>query len=307
MIPDRRHIQTEQPHPQSSGLDTLGITDALQLMDAENAHAVEAVRAARASLAKAVQWAADALSQGGRIIYAGAGTSGRLAVLDAAECPPTFSSDPSQVVAIIAGGDAALRQSIEGAEDDAEAGARAISKLHPGKLDLVIGIAAGGTTPFVHGVLASARAAGARTAFIVCTDPAPFNSAADLLIHLPTGPELITGSTRLKAGTATKLALNAISTLAMVQMGKVLGNMMVDVDAGKNAKLWDRAARIIETITGISRSDSLHLLQRANGRVKRALVMHYRGVSASEADHLLADGGLRLRDLIDRPAPTRND
>ena len=169
----------------------------------------------------------------------------------------------------------------------------------------MIGIAAGGTTPFVHGALSAARAAEARTALIVCTDPAALSTSADLIIHLATGPEIITGSTRMKAGTATKLTLNAISTLAMVQTGKVFGNMMVDVDAGKNAKLWDRAARIIETITGRSRPDSLALLQKADGRVKRALVMHHHGVSAQEADHMLAQHNGRLKDLLPPRPPTR--
>lgn len=306
MIPDRRHIQTEQPNELSTGLDAMSITDALQLMDEENIRAAQAVQGARAAIATAVSWAAEVLSHGGRIIYVGAGTSGRLAVLDAAECPPTFSSDPSQVVAIIAGGDGALRQSIEGAEDNRDAGAQALELLRPSRNDFVIGIAAGGTTPFVHGALSAARAAEARTSIIVCTDPSPFSAAADLIIHLATGPEIITGSTRMKAGTATKLTLNAISTLAMVQTGKVFGNMMVDVDAGKNAKLWDRAARIIETITGCSRPDSISLLQKANGRVKRALVMHHHGVSAHEADQMLGTHNGQLKDLLTPPLPTRN-
>ena len=304
MIPDRRHIQTEQPNEQSNRLDAMSITAALQLMDEENIRAVQAVKAARATIATAVAWAAEVLSHGGRIIYVGAGTSGRLAVLDAAECPPTFSSDPNQVVAIIAGGDAALRQSIEGAEDDRDAGGRAMDHLRPSRQDFVIGIAAGGTTPFVHGALSAARAAKARTAMIVCTDPSALSTSADLIIHLATGPEIITGSTRMKAGTATKLTLNAISTLAMVQTGKVFGNMMVDVDAGKNVKLWDRAARIIETITGCNRPDSLALLQKADGRVKRALVMHHHGVSAQEADKMLAQHNGRLKDLLPPRPPT---
>jgi len=305
LIPDRRDLQTEQPNPYSANLDELSVTDALRLMDAENIHAVEAVKAAHRSIETAVMWATETLRHGGQIIYSGAGTSGRLAVLDAAECPPTFSSDPQQVVAIIAGEDAALRQSIEGVEDDFDAGVRAADDLQLDKDDLLIGIAAGGTTPYVHGSLSAARSAGAKTVFMVCTDPSPLSSAADLIIYLATGPEIITGSTRLKAGTATKLALNAISTLAMVQMGKVFGNMMIDVDAGKNAKLWDRAARMIEAITRLTRSDSLQLLQSADGRVKRALVMYHRGVSSEAADHLLTDNQGRLRDLL-TPPPTRN-
>ena len=301
MIPDRRHIQTEQAHPLSANLDQLSTMEALWLLDAENARAVKAVEEARESIARAVDWAAEALRRGGRIIYVGAGTSGRLAVLDAAECPPTFSIRPEQVVAIIAGGDAALRRSIEGAEDDRSAGATAISKLAVGLQDFVVGIAAGGTTPFVHGAIDLARKAGAKTALMLCTDPAAISTTAELMIYLPTGPEVITGSTRMKAGTATKLALNAISTLAMVRIGKVFGNIMVDVDAGKNTKLWDRAARMIESLTRCNRADSLALLQEAEGKVKRALVMHHHRISAAEADARLAANNGHLRGLIPEP------
>ena len=301
MIPDRRHIQTEQANPLSANLDQLSTVEALLLLDAENALALKAVEEARESIARAVDWAADALRRGGRIIYVGAGTSGRLAVLDAAECPPTFSIRPEQVVAIIAGGDAALRRSIEGAEDDRRAGAAAISELAVGLQDFVVGIAAGGTTPFVHGALDRAREAGARTALMLCTDPAAISTTAELIIYLPTGPEVITGSTRMKAGTATKLALNAISTLAMVRIGKVFGNIMVDVDARKNTKLWDRAARMIETLTLRNRADSLALLQEAEGKVKRALVMHHHRISAAEADARLAANNGHLRGLIPEP------
>ena len=302
MIPDRRHIQTEQANPLSANLDQLSTLEALWLLDAENARAVKAVAEARESIARAVDWAAEALQRGGRIIYVGAGTSGRLAVLDAAECPPTFSIGPDQVVAIIAGGDAALRRSIEGAEDDRSAGATAISKLAVGLQDFVIGIAAGGTTPFVHGAIDLARQAGAKTALMLCTDPAAISTTAELVIYLPTGPEVITGSTRMKAGTATKLALNAISTLAMVRIGKVFGNIMVDVDAGKNTKLWDRAARMIEALTSRNRADSLALLQEAEGKVKRALVMHHHRISAAEADARLAANNGHLRGLIPEPS-----
>ncbi len=305
MIPDRRHILTEQPNPHSENLDQLPIIDALQMMEHENAAAVAAVAAARPSLATAVGWAADALKGGGRLIYVGAGTSGRLAVLDAAECPPTFSSDPGQILAVIAGGDAALKASIEGAEDDSRAGAQAIDELAPAPRDLVIGIAAGGTTPFVHGALKAAAVHGAKTILICCTDPAHISLHVDLLIYLPTGPEFITGSTRLKAGTATKLALNAISTLAMVQIGKVFGNFMVDVDAGKNVKLRDRAARMIESIAGLNRCHSLELLDQAGGRVKRAIVMHFHHMTADQADELLKANGGHLSRLIPRPTPLK--
>ncbi len=245
---------------------------------------------------------AGAFQKGGRLIYVGAGTSGRLGVLDAAECPPTFCSDSSMVVGVIAGGDAALRRSIEKVEDDAGAGKVAMTELEVTDNDVVFGIAAGGTTPYVHGALIEANRRGAKTVFLVCTDPAHVELPAgvpDLFIPVATGPEVLTGSTRLKAGTATKLVLNTVTTLAMVQIGKTYGNLMVDIDSLKNAKLIDRGGRIIGRLTGLPREEALELLHAAGGKVKRAIVMQRRGCDVFTADHLLAEAEGKLRLVLD--------
>lgn len=300
MVPDRAHIRTEQRNPASADLDALPIEEAVALMQEEDARAVAAVAAQRAAIGRAVRLVADAFAGGGRLIYVGAGTSGRLGVLDAAECPPTFCSDPGMVLGVIAGGDAALRRSIENVEDDAGAGARAVRELGVGGRDVVMGIAAGGTTPYVHGALREAKGCGAATIFLICTDPAhvQLDPPPDLFIAVSTGPEILTGSTRLKAGTATKLVLNTITTLAMVQIGKTLGNLMVDIDALKNAKLVDRAARMLTQLTGLERAAALDLLRRAEGKVKRAVVMQLHGCTAEEADAKLAGTRGRLRGLM---------
>lgn len=296
--PDRSHIQTEAVNPASDLLDVLPIAEAVALMHAEDIKAVEAVGRAGAEIAQAVAMVSEAFKAGGRLVYFGAGTSGRLGVLDASECPPTFQSDPGMVVGVIAGGDAALQKSIENVEDDAAAGARKVQELHINKVDVVFGIAAGGTTPFVHGALAEARKVGAKTIFLVCTSRQHVQAHADLFICLSTGPEVLTGSTRLKAGTATKMVLNTVTTLAMVQIGKTLGNLMVDIDALKNAKLIDRAVRIIGGVTRLSRADSAALLNSAHGSVKRALVMHAKSCTAAEADELLRRSGGSVRQVI---------
>jgi N-acetylmuramic acid 6-phosphate etherase len=248
-----------------------------------------------------VRLVASAFATGGPLIYIGAGTSGRLGVLDASECPPTFCSDPSMVVGIIAGGDAALRHSIENVEDDTVAGAQAIIDLEVDENDVVMGIAAGGTTPYVHGALKEAHERRAKTIFLICTDPAHVElppGLPDHMIAILTGPEAITGSTRLKAGTATKLVLNTITTLAMVQIGKTYGNFMVDIDALKNAKLIDRGARIITRLTGLPREESLTLLRDAGGKVKRAIVMHHKKCTIFAADALLREAKGKLRAVL---------
>jgi N-acetylmuramic acid 6-phosphate etherase len=300
-IPDRSHILTEGENPRSARLDELPIEDAVAVINDEDARVVAAVGEQRAAIAKAVQMVAQAFRQGGRLIYFGAGTSGRLGVLDASECPPTFCSDPNMVVGLIAGGDAALRRSIEAVEDDAVAGADAVRDLGVDAKDVVLGIAAGGTTPYVHGALIEAAARGARTLFLICTDPSHVRlpqGVPDLFIAVRTGPEVLTGSTRLKAGTATKLVLNTITTLAMVQIGKTYGNLMVDIDALKNAKLVDRGARIVARLTGVGRDEALKLLHDAGGRVKRAIVMQRRNCDVFTADNLLQEAGGKLRAVI---------
>jgi N-acetylmuramic acid 6-phosphate etherase len=228
------------------------------------------------------------------LFYAGAGTSGRLGVLDASECPPTFRTDPETVQGLMAGGMEAVFKAKEGSEDSAEQGAAIIDEKQVGPQDVVMGIATGGTTPFVHGALRRARELGAKTIFFSCVQPVPTEAKVDVVIRPLTGPEVITGSTRLKAGTATKLVLNMISTISMVQMNKVYENLMVDLRA-TNTKLWDRGARIIAIITKLDRNDAMELLKKADGHVKVAIVMQKRGVPADEARAMLAkhDGNMR--------------
>jgi N-acetylmuramic acid 6-phosphate etherase len=294
---DRSHLLTEQRLPESMQLDAMSVEDAVALINAQDAAAVAAVAAEKANIARAVELVAAALRAGGRLIYFGAGTSGRLGVLDASECPPTFRTDPDTVQGVIAGGEAAMFRAQEGAEDKAEDGAAAVDSKSVGPNDVVMGIAAGGTTPFVHGALRRAAERGAKTVFLSCVQPVPSEPRVDVVIRPLTGPEVVTGSTRLKAGTATKLVLNTISTLAMVRLGKVYGNLMVDLRA-TNQKLWDRGARIIATITGLGRDESMELLRRAEGHVKAAVVMHARGVGLSEARQLLERAGGKLREAM---------
>lgn len=301
MIADRSHIHTEQLNPASAQLDALSVEEAVALMNAEDAKVVAAVREQGKAIAQAVKWVAAAFASGGRLLYVGAGTSGRLGVLDASECPPTFCSEPSMVLGLIAGGDAALRRSIENVEDDAAAGAHAMRDHGVDGNDVVFGIAAGGTTPYVHGALIEAHERDAKTIFLICTDPSHVHLPAgvpDLYIPIATGPEVLTGSTRLKAGTATKMVLNTVTTLAMVQIGKTYGNLMVDIDALRNAKLIDRGARIIMRVTGLPRESALDLLHKAGGKVKRAIVMHGKQCDLFTADRLLTDAGGKLRPLL---------
>jgi len=298
MIHDRSHIETEKANAESAYLDEMPILDAVQLMNREDQRAVVAVGQQAPAIAQTVELVASAFRAGGRLIYVGAGTSGRLGILDAAECPPTFSSDPGMVIGIIAGGPAAIERSIENVEDDAQAGAQALRDIRISTHDVVMGIAAGGTTPFVHGAIAEARKCSAKTIFLSCTRREHISVDADIFICIETGPEILTGSTRLKAGTATKLVLNTISTLAMTHIGKVYGNTMVDVDCLKNSKLIDRGTRIIMRITGINRTDAAALLQQAQGKVKRAIVMHMRQCDAQTAEQLLTQFAGFLRQAI---------
>lgn len=273
MSSDRSHLLTERRLAESMNLDRMPIPEALVLMNAQDAIAVAAVASQSAAVAKAIEIVSAALKSGGRLFYVGAGTSGRLGVLDAAECPPTFGTDPNLIQGIIAGGESAMFRSAEGAEDHAENGAAAITAKNVGAADVVMGIAAGGTTPFVRGALDRARELGAATIFLCCVEQMPDEPQVDLVIRPLTGPEVLTGSTRLKAGTATKLVLNQITTLVMVRMGKVYENLMVDLRA-TNQKLWDRGARIVGTVTGLGRDESLELLRQANGNVKAAIGLH---------------------------------
>jgi len=292
---ERGHLLTEQVNPESQNLDQLDSTELVELFNQEDAKAVAAVAAVKVELAKAIDLTAESLRHGGRLFYVGAGTSGRLGVLDAAECPPTFCTPPELVQGIIAGGAGALVRSSEDLEDRADDGEAAIRDRQVTQIDVVVGITAGGTTPFVHGAISAARQRGAKTIFIACVPQSQVSIDVDIDLRLLVGPEIVTGSTRLKAGTATKLTLNALSTSVMVKLGKVYGNRMVDV-AVTNDKLRDRALRILQDLTGLSRPATELLLDRSGKWVKLALLMHWTGLDKEEGDRLLTEnqGNLRL-------------
>lgn len=293
-MPTRGHLLTEQINPASQTLDQLSALEIVELFNREDARTIAAIGEAKAVLAMAIDRTAKALRQGGRLFYIGAGTSGRLGVLDAAECPPTFCTPPSLVQGILAGGDAALVRSSEGLEDRPEDGAAAMQARQVGRYDVVVGIAAGGTTPYVHGAIAEARKLAATTIFMACVPVEQVPILVDLDIRLLVGPEVLAGSTRLKAGTVTKLALNILSTGTMVRLGKVYGNRMVDV-AVTNTKLHDRALQMIQDLTDLDRSAATLLLDRSGKSVKRALLMHWHDLSseAAEARLVAAQGNLR--------------
>ena len=291
---DRGHLLTEQAKSLSSELDQLATADLVQLFCEEDRRPQEAVAAAAPALAAAIDAIAERLAQGGRLFYLGAGTSGRLGVLDAAECPPTFCSPPELVQGVLAGGAAALLRSSEGLEDLEEAGQADLEARGFSAADVLVGIAAGGTTPYVHGGLGHARRLGALAIALACVPADQVPMPADLEIRLITGPELLTGSTRLKAGTATKMALNILSTGVMVRLGKVYGNRMVDV-AVTNSKLEDRALRILADLAGIDRTRGAELLAETGGSVKVALFMAKTGLSAAEARASLSHQQQSLR------------
>lgn len=286
MLDDRL---TEQTNPRSTRIDELSSIEIVDLVNAEDHMVAEAVSQEREPISRAMDLVVEAFRAGGRLIYVGAGTSGRLGVLDAAEMPPTFGTDPDMTQGIIAGGYDALVRACEGAEDHPEHGAEAIDERGVGPDDFVFGIATSGTTPFVHGALARARELGARTGFLLCTHPArELIDTHDVVIAPLVGPEVITGSTRMKAGTATKLVLNTITTGAMVRLGKVYGNLMVDLQVTCE-KLRDRGERIITRTLAVDRDRAASLLDAAGGHVKTALVMGKKDVGADRARELLAD------------------
>ena len=268
--PDRSHVRTEARNPASAQLDRMDAAAIAALMAADAAAVPDAVAAAAPAIGALVEAMVPRMRQGGRLVYFGAGTSGRLGVLDASECPPTFMSDPGQVVGIIAGGDGALRRSSEGREDEPDGARGEIERLGIGPLDTVVGVAAGGTTPYPRGAVRLAKARGAATAFISCV-PMDLPEGCDHLVVLDTGPEVLTGSTRLKAGSATKLALNCLTTALFVRLGKVRGNLMVDL-AATNDKLVDRAIRTVRQFDPTRTREEAWALLEANGRsVKRAI------------------------------------
>lgn len=293
----RGHLLTEQVNPHSQNLDQLTALELVDLFSREDAQTITAIAATRTELAQAIDRTAASLRQGGRLFYVGAGTSGRLGVLDAAECPPTFCTPPEMVQGIIAGGAEALVRSSEALEDRAEDGKSAIAERQVKNIDVVVGITAGGTTPFVHGALQAAREQGATTIFMACVPANQVSATVDVDIRLLVGPEVLTGSTRLKAGTATKLALNILSTSVMVHLGKVYGNRMIDV-AVTNQKLHDRALRILEDLTDLDREAAAELLEQSDQRVKLALLMHWTGLGSEQGEHLLERHQGNLREAI---------
>ena len=294
---------TERRNPNTRDIDVASPVELVDLIAGEDGGVPAAVSAEREAIARAVVFVEDAFRRGGRLLYVGAGTSGRLGVLDAAECPPTFGTPPEMVVGIIAGGARALIKAVEGAEDDVNAGIAAMDDHRVRAEDVVIGIAASGTTPYVRAALGRAQALGARTGLVACAEPpALLRSTCDVCIVVLVGPEVITGSTRMKAGTATKLVLNTITTGAMIRLGKTYGNLMVDLRAS-NAKLEDRSHRIVMETTGLEREAAAQVLERADGRVKTAIVMARRGVEREEAEALLAAHAGRLRAVVGDPPP----
>lgn len=295
---DRGHLLTERPNPASETLDQLPTASLVELFCANDLLPQQAVAAAAPALTAAIDAIAARLARGGRLFYLGAGTSGRLGVLDAAECPPTFCSPPELVQGVLAGGAAALLRSSEGLEDLREAGRDDLVQRGFGPDDALVAIAAGGTTPYVLGGLAHGQAIGALTVAMACVPAEQVPMPCDIDIRLLTGPELLTGSTRLKAGTATKMALNILSTGVMVRLGKVFGNRMVDV-AVTNSKLEDRALRILRDLAGVPREQGLGLLERAGGSVRLALLMAASGLEAGAARAALERHGPGLRQCLE--------
>ncbi|MFH0765886.1 MAG: N-acetylmuramic acid 6-phosphate etherase [Calditrichota bacterium] len=291
---DRSHLLTEQRNPHTLNLHELSVPQLVAVIGDEDREVIRAITAARPTLIKYIEAVEPGFLRGGRLIYIGAGTSGRLGVLDASECPPTFQTPPSRVVGIIAGGDSALRRSSEGREDDPEGSREELEKLHLTTDDAIFGIAAGGTTPYVLGALDISKRLCPRTitGLLVCSQmERPVQ--VDFLVIIETGPEVLTGSTRMKAGTATKLVLNTISTALMIRSGRVYQNLMVDLRA-TNSKLRDRAARIVTILTGLDREASFQLLEEAGGAVKTAVVMRLTGRDRISAEEHLASCGNRL-------------
>jgi N-acetylmuramic acid 6-phosphate etherase len=294
----RGHLLTEQVNVNSANLDRLSTIELVDLFNQEDVNTLKAIAGARAELAQAIDLIADSLRQGGRLFYIGAGTSGRLGVLDAAECPPTFCTPPELVQGILAGGAGALVKSSEGLEDIASDGAQAMADNQIGQYDVVVGITAGGTTPYVHGAIEAAKQRGAKTVFIACVPANQVGSSADIEIRLPVGPEILSGSTRLKSGTVTKMALNILSTGSMVKLGKVYGNRMVDV-AVTNTKLLDRALQMIEDLTQLDRDSASELLEASGRSVKVALLMHWHKTDRDQAAAILAKHQGQLRSAVD--------
>ncbi len=298
-----QHLATEARNPASSRLDELTSVEIVDVMLAEDATIPAVVATQRRAIAQAIDAIADRLFKGGRLIYIGAGTSGRLGVLDASECPPTFQSPPGQVVGLIAGGQSAMFQAVEGAEDSPDLGAKDLNAIKLSDRDVLVGIATSGRTPYVLGGVKHGNDVGAYTIAIVCTNDSELAPVAELTIAPIVGPEVVTGSTRLKAGTATKLVLNMLTTGAMVRLGKTFGNLMVDLKSS-NQKLVARANRIVRTVTGLDMSAAETLLKACDSEVKTAIVSHLAKIDATQARTRLAESHGRVRLAIGNATPT---
>ncbi len=292
------HLTTEARNPDSEQLDSMTPLGIVRLINAEDAKIADAVAAEAENIAKAIEVIAHRLQHGGRLIYIGAGTSGRLGILDASECPPTFNADPKQVLGLIAGGPSAILKAVEGAEDSPELAAEDLRAIDLCSHDVLVGIATSGRTPYVIGALDYARSQGAYAIGLACNRDALMAARADLSITVVVGPEILSGSTRMKAGTATKMVLNMLSTGAMVRMGKTYGNLMVDLQA-TNTKLAARSKRIVSAITGLSAEDAAEMLARCGGEVKTAIVAHQLGQTPEEARQSLRAARGHLRGALE--------
>lgn len=294
------NLLTEQRNTASAQIDEVSTLEMLRIINDEDKKVALAVEAALPQIAIAIDAIVERMERGGRLFYTGAGTSGRLGVLDASECPPTYNVSPELVQGFIAGGDKALRKAVEGAEDSRELGASEMMAMGFTDKDVLCGIAASGRTPYVLGAVAKARALGALTLGVSCSPNSELSAAVELAIEVLPGPEVITGSTRMKAGTATKLVLNMLSTGAMVRLGYVFGNLMVNVQP-TNEKLVDRATRIIADATGLSRERAATLLVESGQTVRTAIVMGKLGISKADAEQRLASTGWRVRQALQTP------
>jgi N-acetylmuramic acid 6-phosphate etherase len=297
-------LPTEQINPSTLAIDKLSATDIVERMLSEDRKMLAAVQREKERIAVGVEIITQALRKNGRVIFVGAGTSGRLGVLESAEMPPTFGTDPDLVQAIMAGGQNAVLRAREGVEDNYEEGARSINRLRPATRDVVIGVSASGMTPFVRGALTRARRAGSKIIFVTCDPSTELQTFVDLTIAPAVGPEVIAGSTRLKAGTATKLVLNMLTTAAMIRIGKTYGNLMVDVQMGSE-KLRDRARRIIVIVTGLDYDEADKLLRRSHWNVKAAIVMQKSGLTYNQALSRLRRAHDFVRDAIGEDVEAR--
>ncbi len=291
-------LTTESTNPASNDLDRITTRDLVDLINAEDAQVAAAVALEADTIAAAIDTIAERLMQSGRLIYVGAGTSGRLGVLDASECPPTFNTDPQQVIGLIAGGPRALQQAVEGAEDSQAAAVADLEGIGLSRRDVVVGIATSGGTPYVLSALDQARSLGAAAIGLTCNRGAPIADHADLTIAVVVGPEVLTGSTRMKAGTATKMVLNMLTTGAMVRLGKTYGNLMVDLQAS-NEKLVGRATGLVCRLTGLSEPEAKALLERSDGELKTAIVSHKLNIDRDAARERLAAADGKLRAAIE--------